>query len=668
MPDAPSFSLQQLSNALQQLFQSPRQSAVNQQAIDVLVKHLSGEQLLLISANGQQQVSNAQLSGELQNGQQYQLQLGKNNQLLLFFATEKAAPIQLAIKDTLFQQLLQIPPLQLKSAATSAIQLNALITNISAQSIELSLLSADNKQPIQQAVLQKLLPLLTAQAKSPLTTNMELGNTQQQRHTTPPAFNNASAKQDLQIALPVANPQKLQLGQQVTLELRPQGKEWQLVIINQQNKAQRPIALMPESAQQLLGAISASKGLMLPSNIVAKLAPLLPSNVQTTLNQWLAADDKPQLSVKINSANQPILQIQPKDKPLASIELTKQQAKQIVELLPVKSAQSVNGSLTPTLTDSATSPRQTTIPQTLQTLLRQLQPQQDSPTKLMNQLERIVNDPLIAKSPELKPLIEKLFQQIEQTQPQGKEPEHQQLKALLTSSALPITPIQLVSPPPTQGFVAGIVAMLQLSLAARLARNQPAQSDKLADAISTLLGDKTAGTTNSNVTGRNLRDMSQLEQQQQLSKTLSRLLANHQGNKIASAEQQLQGQDNLFYNFSTGQGAERKDVELLIRREPESSDKKKSAKKSGQRWHLTMKLDIGSLGEVLTKAVLQKNQLELDFYTSNQDTLHQLMNFLPLLKKRFKALQIEVSRSQCQLGKIPATLQQRPYQLFETKV
>ena len=85
-------------------------------------------------------------------------------------------------------------------------------------------------------------------------------------------------------------------------------------------------------------------------------------------------------------------------------------------------------------------------------------------------------------------------------------------------------------------------------------------------------------------------------------------------------------------------------------------------------WHLTVKLNAGDLGEVLTKAKLREGTLELDFYTSNEQTKHQVMNFLPLFNKRLTALGIEVTKSQCQLGKIPDTLRQRPYHLLQTQV
>ncbi|WP_416305750.1 flagellar hook-length control protein FliK [Neptunicella sp. SCSIO 80796] len=661
MPEVPSFSLQQLTDALQQIIQSPRQTAVSQQAIDVLVKHLGAEQLLLLNANGQLQLDSTSLKGELANNQTYQLLTSKNNQLLSFFPTDKTAPIQLAIKQTLVQQLLQLPPLQLSQVATTTIKLDAIIANILPQNIELKFIAPDSQQPLKQQILQA-----STAAELKLAAASTGQNQPSQSQQSGLAKQPLLPRSDLLVNLPMADTQKYSTGQPVSVELKPQGKNWQAVVIAEHANPSRPVKLESSQVTALLTVVSASKGLMLPGNIIPKIAPLLPQEVQNTLNQWLSSTSKPSLNLVIDNKQQAILQIQPGQQAVATVNLTKQQSQQIANLLPAVTPDIANtGKL---VTTESRLPISGNPPPELHGLLRQLQPLQDAPAKLLNQLEKILADPLITKSPELKPLVEKWLQQLDQSQPQGKEQDHQQLRALLSAPALSLTPVQLVSPPATQGFVAGLVAMLQLSLASRLARSQPAQVEKLSEAINNLLGDKTGNNTTSQVSSRALRDFSQLEQQQQLTRTLSRLLANHQGNKVASAEQQIQGQESLFYNFSTGQGQDRKDVELLIRREPESSKDKKGKKSAGQRWHLTMKLEIGTMGEVLTKAILQKNQLELDFYTSNQDTLHQLMNFLPLLKKRFKALQIEVNRSQCQLGKIPATLQQRPYQLFETRV
>ena len=150
---------------------------------------------------------------------------------------------------------------------------------------------------------------------------------------------------------------------------------------------------------------------------------------------------------------------------------------------------------------------------------------------------------------------------------------------------------------------------------------------------------------------------------------ISRLFAGHQSSKIGNAEQLLQGQDTFYYTLPSALANKLQDIELLIRREHESSPEEQADDAQNNKvWHLTIKLSAGDLGEVLTKAKLRHGTLELDFYTSNEQTKHQVMNFLPLFNKRLTALGIDITKSQCQLGKIPDTLRQRPYHLLQTQV
>ena len=81
-----------------------------------------------------------------------------------------------------------------------------------------------------------------------------------------------------------------------------------------------------------------------------------------------------------------------------------------------------------------------------------------------------------------------------------------------------------------------------------------------------------------------------------------------------------------------------------------------------------MLLSIGVLGDALCKCRLEDMSLELDIYTSTEDLKVAVLEHLPLLKKRFGALGLELNNSQCQLGKIPETLKSRPYQLLQTTV
>ena len=234
---------------------------------------------------------------------------------------------------------------------------------------------------------------------------------------------------------------------------------------------------------------------------------------------------------------------------------------------------------------------------------------------------------------------------------------------MLTHPSLSMTPANIVTPPASQGFMAGLMSMLQMSLGARLARQQPGQVDNLVQILKTMMGpSKTAPTRKS------LTDMQQLDQKHQLLKEIGKAMAGHQANKITNAEQQLQGQDSFYYTLPLGLGQERRDAEILIRREPEKQQENKDKKAMGSHWKLNMKLDLGDMGQLLAKASLKEKTLELDFYASNQHTLEQVMNFVPLLKRRFRELGIDMEKNRCQLGKIPASLQHTSYQLFEARV
>jgi hypothetical protein len=129
----------------------------------------------------------------------------------------------------------------------------------------------------------------------------------------------------------------------------------------------------------------------------------------------------------------------------------------------------------------------------------------------------------------------------------------------------------------------------------------------------------------------------------------------------------IQGQETFYYNLPSALGGTIKDIELLIKREDNDIEEPSADESSNKTWQLTMKLAVGELGELLTKAKLRADTLEINFYASNEAVKIQVMNYLPLLRRKFDSLGIEVSKSHCQLGKIPDTLQQRPHHMFQAK-
>ena len=311
----------------------------------------------------------------------------------------------------------------------------------------------------------------------------------------------------------------------------------------------------------------------------------------------------------------------------------------------------------------------------LHTLLRVVQARAEQPSESLGRIAAALNDTQFIEETTVKGLKEQILGQIKQGTPQGKEQDASQIRQLLTNPALSLGATQIISPVSGQGMLSGLISLIQISLASRFARSQPAQGEKLSRALNSLLDAQSVsepnstGKTNTNVNSKGLREFAQLEQKHQILREISRLFAGHQSSKIGNAEQLLQGQDTFYYTLPSALANKLQDIELLIRREHESSPEVQADDAQNNKvWHLTIKLSAGDLGEVLTKAKLRHGTLELDFYTSNEQTKHQVMNFLPLFNKRLTALGIDITKSQCQLGKIPDTLRQRPYHLLQTQV
>ncbi|WP_158966916.1 flagellar hook-length control protein FliK [Paraglaciecola sp. L3A3] len=305
----------------------------------------------------------------------------------------------------------------------------------------------------------------------------------------------------------------------------------------------------------------------------------------------------------------------------------------------------------------------------IQQLLRVVQAKAEVPSISLQNIEKALTDAeLVKQTPEQtnKQIIEQVLQQTKSALPQGKELDASNIKQLLTTPALNLTPTQLVSASTNQGFMSGLITVLQMSLSARLTRHQTSREEQVARVLSTIL--PASGQSKPSITAKGLNEFLQLEQKHQLIREIGRLFSAHQANKFHNAEQLLQGQETFYYNLPTLLNGAFKDIELLIKREENSKEQNEKGESVNKTWQLTMKLGIGELGELLTKAKLRPDNLEVNFYASNEAVKIQVMNYLPLLKRKLETLGIEVSKSQCQLGKIPESLQERPYHVFQTKV
>lgn len=304
----------------------------------------------------------------------------------------------------------------------------------------------------------------------------------------------------------------------------------------------------------------------------------------------------------------------------------------------------------------------------VQSLLRIVQAKAEAPAITLQSIEKALVDAEFFKGAAEQPskqLVAQVLQQIKQGLPQGQNQDVNQIRQLLTTPALNLSALQMINPTSGQGFMSGLVTLLQMSLSARLSRNQSSRLEHITNTLNKVLGDTSQ--VKPNVTSKAMGELTQLEQKHQLMKEISRLLSVHQTSKLRNAEQMIQGQENFYYNLPSAMGGTIKDIELLVKREDSNKENPTEDEKSNKTWQLTMKLAVGELGELLTKAKLRPDTLEINFYASNQAVKIQVMNFLPLLRRKFDSLGIEVSKSHCQLGKIPETLQQRPYHMFQAK-
>lgn len=304
----------------------------------------------------------------------------------------------------------------------------------------------------------------------------------------------------------------------------------------------------------------------------------------------------------------------------------------------------------------------------VQSLLRIVQAKAEAPAITLLSIEKALVDVEFFKGAteqSSKKLVEQVLQQIKQAMPQGKEQDANQIRQILTTPALNLSALQMINPTSRQGLMSGLITLLQMSLGAKLARNQSSRIQHITATVNEVLSVNSKVKTS--VTPKAMVEMLKLEQKHQLMKEIVRLLSGHQTNKLANAEQMIQGQETFYYNLPSALGGTIKDIELLIKREENDKEQVANVEQNNKTWQLTMKLAVGELGELLTKAKLRSDTLEINFYASNETVKTQVMNYLPLLRRKLDSLGIEVSKSQCQLGKIPDTLQQRPYHMFQAK-
>lgn len=338
-----------------------------------------------------------------------------------------------------------------------------------------------------------------------------------------------------------------------------------------------------------------------------------------------------------------------------------------IKTVPVTNVDSTNANSTNRIVSLPTN-----VQQQIVSLIRQSQPLQDSPSQSLTRLINLLDDPALTKDPALLDQVKGIKTQLQSASTNLDNPNIEEgVRQVITGAPLPVTTQQLTAPSTNNPFLSGIISLLQLSLSAKLAQNKPASIERLAQVLAPILSAPFSGLTSPTTTktslAKRLSDWLQIEQKHQSLQEITKLLASHQNSKLAGIEQQAQSMETLYYVLPITTGEQRRDAELLIKREPDHTQGEASETQR-RAWQLTMKLDIGDKGQILSKAHLKESELELDFYASNQGLVNDVLNFLPYLKTRFESLGILVTKRSCQLGKIPEHLYQRPYHILETRV
>jgi hypothetical protein len=236
----------------------------------------------------------------------------------------------------------------------------------------------------------------------------------------------------------------------------------------------------------------------------------------------------------------------------------------------------------------------------------------------------------------------------------------------LIGAPLNNAPLNATSPIAASSFLSGLVTLLQVSLASKLQRQSNKQASKVQDQIPDIIK-SVVPNIKSTQSAKLLQDFRQFDAKHTLSAEVAKMLFSHQNHKLNSIESSLHGQDQLYYALPNIFNKNADDIELLVKRESRQDDAENSNEASSY-WYLTMKLDVGPLGQILVKTQLKDDEIKLQLYTSTTELKNKALDMLPYLQRRLTALGIELTEKSCQLGKIPKQLKSEHYHVFETQI
>lgn len=415
------------------------------------------------------------------------------------------------------------------------------------------------------------------------------------------------------------------------------------------------IPLEGQFKQQVIDALVKSANQQENSNAVKTAGATFEQGSLTSKNplQMLAANVKKVMAKGFATKTEASGQTQPSPDNSNQSALAESSNKSLIKSLNAAQREQLQGILSP--------------------MLRSLHAKADAPATIAKALQNTLAALVKNIDPPLGQYLTELAKHSATTplNPAQTQDTSEQIQQLLSAPPVTITRSSLSGLNSASGInhsaLSGLVSMLQVTLAARLSKQQPHHMDKLVQTLAPMLANNNAKAPSKPQIAKGLADLLRTDNTQQMLRNLNAFVTTHQSSKLRSIESQLQGQEGLYYVLPLEHQGVSENVELLIRKASEQGAQPQQQQLTNQCWLLTMKLPVGELGQVLAKAKLLGQDLEIDFYTSNTHTKELLFNFIPVLKKRMQKLGIAVNKCQCQLGKIPDELLARPYHLFEAK-
>jgi hypothetical protein len=303
----------------------------------------------------------------------------------------------------------------------------------------------------------------------------------------------------------------------------------------------------------------------------------------------------------------------------------------------------------------------------VQTLAKTTLAQSASQTQTLTNIISALNAEadIAALSPETQALLRNIRDTLPNTSTAQPAIDARTIQQLI-SAPLNNPPLNALSPIAASSFLSGLVTLLQVSLASKLQRQSNKQASKLQDQIPEIIQSVVPNVKNIQ-SAKLLQDFRQFDAKHTLSAEVAKMLFSHQHHKLKSIESSLHGQDQLYYALPNIFNKNADDIELLVKRETRE-DTNKNSSEAISSWYLTMKLDVGPLGQLLAKTQLSDDEIKLQLYTSTTELKNKALDMLPYLQRRLSAFGIELTEQSCQLGKIPKQLKSEHYQIFETQV